>query len=111
MDSFVTKENSKNTVNEKIPEKSETNMENNVISDGKDLKERANSIRKEVETGKKDLSDEDTDIFMKRYCMTPEKYLEWKESLKKYKDNPRANPMYYIHPPFMVIEEDSLNQV
>ena len=63
-------------------------------------------IRKKVEGGFTELSEEEKKFFMDRYGMTPEKFMEWKQSLEKYRDNPKENPMYYIHPPLKVLEEE-----
>jgi len=64
--------------------------------------------REEIDIISSAAQELDKETFMKRYCMTPGKYREWKESLVTYKDNPSENPFYYVHPPFQVLDEEEL---
>jgi len=70
--------------------------------------EKLNFSKEDIEIISSTAQDLDKETFMKRYCMTPEKYREWKESLVTYKDNPSENPFYYVHPPFQVLDEEEL---
>ncbi len=70
--------------------------------------EKLDFSREEIDIISSATQELDKETFMKRYCMTPGKYREWKESLVTYKDNPSENPFYYVHPPFQVLDEEEL---